>query len=50
MMEFKVDTFSGPLDLLLHLIKENKMDIFDIEVSSITKQYLEYLHNMKQKN
>ena len=48
-MEFKVDTFSGPLDLLLHLIKENKMDIFDIEVSSITKQYLEYLHNMKQK-
>ncbi len=49
-MEFKVDTFSGPLDLLLHLIKENKMDIFDIEVHSITEQYLDYLHTMKQKN
>ena len=35
-MEFRVDGFEGPLDLLLHLIKENKMDIFDIEINSIS--------------
>ncbi len=49
-MDFKVDTFEGPLDLLLHLIKENKMDIFDIEVEEITKQYLEYIHGLENKN
>ncbi len=40
--------FEGPLDLLLHLIKENKIDIYDIPISLITKQYLEYLDLMKE--
>ncbi|MBN2412064.1 segregation/condensation protein A [candidate division KSB1 bacterium] len=39
----KLDTFEGPLDLLLFLIKKNEVDIYDIPVSKITKQYLEYL-------
>ena len=49
-MDFKLEVFEGPLDLLLHLIKENKMDIFDIEIESITKQYLDYIHKMKEQN
>ena len=49
-MDLKLDAFEGPLDLLLHLIKENKMDIFDIEIESITKQYLDYIHKMKEQN
>ncbi len=49
-MDLKLDVFEGPLDLLLHLIKENKMDIFDIEIESITKQYLDYIHKMKEQN
>ena len=39
----KLETFEGPLDLLLFLIKKNEVDIYDIPVSKITKQYLEYL-------
>ena len=39
----KLDIFEGPLDLLLHLIKEQKMDIYDIRIAEITKQYLAYL-------
>ena len=39
----KLDAFEGPLDLLLHLIKKNEMDIWNIQVSRITTQYLEYL-------
>lgn len=49
-MDLKLDVFEGPLDLLLHLIKENKMDIFDIEIDSITKQYLDYIHKMEEQN
>ena len=49
-MDLKLEVFEGPLDLLLHLIKENKMDIFDIEIESITRQYLDYIHKMKEKN
>ena len=49
-MDLKLEAFEGPLDLLLHLIKENKMDIFDIEIESITKQYLDYIHKMKEQN
>ena len=49
-MDFKLEVFEGPLDLLLHLIKENKMDIFDIEIESITRQYLDYIHKMKEQN
>ena len=49
-MEFTIEGFEGPLDLLLHLIKENKMDIFDIEINLITEQYLKYIHNMEKVN
>ncbi|MFC6202506.1 segregation and condensation protein A [Lactiplantibacillus nangangensis] len=43
----KISEFEGPLDLLLHLIRQNKMDIYDIPIAAITKQYLDYLHSMK---
>jgi segregation and condensation protein A len=46
----KVPVFEGPLDLLLHLIKENKIDIYDIPITVITKQYLEYIEIMKELN
>ncbi len=47
-LNIKLDAFEGPLDLLLHLIKENKVDIFDIPITIITNQYLEYLKAMKE--
>ncbi len=47
-MDLKLEIFEGPLDLLLHLIKENKMDIFNIEIEEITKQYMDYIHKMKE--
>jgi segregation and condensation protein A len=43
----KVDIFEGPLDLLLHLIKQNQLDIYDIPIALITEQYLEYIKIMK---
>ena len=46
----KLDIFEGPLDLLLHLIRENKLDITDIPVAEITEQYLAYLEIMKTLN
>jgi len=48
MYEVKLTTFEGPLDLLLHLIKQNEVDIYDIPIAEITEQYLEYLDLMKQ--
>jgi segregation and condensation protein A len=42
--------FEGPLDLLLHLIRENKVDIYDIPIALITQQYLEYIELMKELN
>lgn len=45
---FKLETFEGPLDLLLHLIHKNKVSITDIPVALITKQYLDYLNEMKR--
>lgn len=47
-MTFKTAVFEGPLDLLLHLIKELEIDIYDIPVAQITDQYLEYIHTMKE--
>lgn len=44
----KITAYDGPLDLLLELIRKNEMDIYDIQVSEITKQYLESLAQMKQ--
>lgn len=46
----KLDTFEGPLDLLLHLIRKNELDIYDIPIALITKQYLEYLSFLKELN
>ena len=42
----KIDAFEGPLDLLLHLIKDSKLDIQTIKLSEITGQYLDYINNM----
>lgn len=47
---FTIDKFQGPLDLLLHLIKEADIDIFDINVSEITLQYLNYIESMENLN
>ena len=49
-MEFMVEDFSGPLDLLLHLIKESKMNIFDIQVEQIANQYLAYIEKWEEMN
>ena len=49
-IEFRIDEFSGPLDLLLHLIKKNKMNILDIEIEKITDQYMEYLEKCNELN
>ena len=49
-IQFKIDQFEGPLDLLLHLIKESKMDIFDIKIELITKQYLDYIESQERMN
>ena len=46
----KLEIFEGPLDLLLHLIRKNEVDIHDIPVAMITKQYLEYLDLMAEMN
>lgn len=45
-----IDDFDGPLELLLHLIKQSKMNIYDIQIEKITKQYVEYLTEMKSLN
>ena len=42
--------FEGPLDLLLHLVKESNIDIRDIKIIEITAQYLEYIHKMEEMN
>lgn len=49
-IEFKINEFEGPLDLLLHLIKESKMDIMNIEIEKITKQYMDYLDLQEKMN
>lgn len=46
----KVPVFEGPMDLLLHLIRQNKIDIYDIPIAHITRQYLEYIEIMKELN
>ena len=49
-IEFRIHDFEGPLDLLLHLIKESKMDIMNIEMESITNQYLAFLEQQEKMN
>lgn len=43
-----LDDFSGPLDLLWHLIKANEIDIYDIPIAEVTRQYLDYLHQAQE--
>ena len=50
MNNFLIGDFEGPLDLLLHLIKQNEMDIYDIQVAEITSQYIDYLQKMEDMN
>ena len=45
-----IEVFEGPLDLLLHLIKEQKMDIQDIAIATITRQYMDYIDLMQDLN
>ncbi len=44
----KLEVFEGPLDLLLHLIDKNKVDIYDIPIVEITEQYLDYIRQMEE--
>lgn len=46
----KLEAFEGPLDLLLHLIEKNKIDIYDIPIVMITEQYLDYIKNMETRD
>ncbi len=46
----ELESFQGPLDLLLHLIKKNELDIYDIPIAEISKQYLSYLEVMRELN
>jgi len=47
-LEVKLEVFEGPLDLLLHLIDKNKVNIYDIPIVLITDQYIEYIDNMEK--
>lgn len=46
----KLEAFEGPLDLLLHLIEKNKIDIYDIPIVEITEQYLDYIKQMQNRD
>lgn len=46
----KIENFEGPLDLLCYLIDKNKMNIYDVNLTEITNQYIEYLNAMEQMN
>ncbi len=52
MMDYnvKIDAFEGPLDLLLHLIKKDNINIVDIDIINITNQYLDYINKMEELN
>ena len=49
-ISYKLEKFEGPLDLLLHLIEKNKVDIYDIPIVEITKQYLDYVNQMEKED
>ena len=48
--EIKLDNFAGPLDLLCYLIEKDKMDIYQVNISEITDQYIDYLNEMEKLN
>ncbi len=47
---YKINDFTGPLDLLLHLIEKNKIDIYDIPIATLTDEYLEFIENNNKKD
>jgi segregation and condensation protein A len=49
-LDLHLQAFDGPLDLLLHLIKENKLQILDLPMAEVTRQYMDYLHLMEELN
>ena len=50
MYEITIDNYSGPMDLLLHLIKQNKMDIMNVKLEVIIDEYLDYIKKMEEMN
>lgn len=48
--EIKIDNFEGPLDLLCHLIEKEKLNIFEVRISDITDQYIDYINAMEEMN
>lgn len=46
-ISLKLDVFEGPLDLLLHLIQQLEIDIYDIPITQVTEQYMDFIHTMK---
>lgn len=48
--KFKINDFEGPLDLLLYLVKDSQMDIFNIEIVKLTDQYLKFINEMEELN
>lgn len=49
-ISYKLEHFEGPLDLLLHLIEKNKVNIYDIPIAEITEQYLDYVNHMEKED
>ncbi len=49
-LKVKLQVFEGPLDLLLHLLEKNKVNIYDIPIVEITNQYMEYINEMKRRD
>ena len=49
-MTVKLESFSGPLDLLYHLIEKNEIDIYDIPIAELTDQYIEFINLEENKN
>lgn len=49
-MNFHINDFEGPLDLLLHLVKSSKMDIYEIKITTIIEEYLELIHKIQDLN
>lgn len=49
-LQFTIDDFSGPLDLLLHLVKNSKMDIYEVPIEHITREYVDFIEKMEDMN
>ena len=49
-MNLQLEEFSGPLDLLLHLVRINQMDIYEVNIKEIIDQYLEFINSLDKTN